>query len=284
MPAFIIDGKKAREVIRTRLQEEVASFSVSPYLVIFQVGENPESDVYVKQKILFGTSIGAKVTHARIPLGEQSEKILIEKIKECNADKTVHGIIVQLPLPNDFQKEEILSRIDPEKDVDGLHEQNRILLERGTPRFIPATARGIFSLLDFYSISVKGKKVVVLGRSELVGKPTALLARVRGGLVTVCHSKTEDVPSITKTADVVIVAVGKEGLIGKEYVSEGQVVIDVGIHSQTHDGKKTLHGDVKFDEVSQVVSAITPVPGGVGPMTVSALFENLLDAVKLHAK
>lgn len=284
MSALILDGKKSRNAICEKLKKEINFLGISPCLVIFQVGGNSESDVYIQQKIAFGTSIGARVVLEKIDDNNQSENTLIEKIKNCNEDESVHGIIVQLPLPKEIDKEKILSAISPVKDVDGLHPENIELLFKGTPRFVPATARGIFSLLDFYNISVEGKKVVVVGRSDLVGKPVALLAQSRGALVTVCHSKTENVPSITKTVDIVIVATGKEGLVGREYISSGQVVVDVGIHSRMVNGQKLISGDVKFDEVRDVVGAITPVPGGVGPMTVASLFENLVDACTWNQK
>jgi len=280
MPAIILQGRKARDVISKKLKDEIQSLGISPCLVIFQVGNNPGSDVYVEQKIFFGTSIGINVRHERIEEGGESEEKIIARIEELNHDDLTHGIIVQLPLPIGINKEKIFSTIIPTKDVDGLHPENLGLLLKGIPRFVPATARGVFSLLDFYQIPVESKHVVVVGRSDLVGKPVGLVALLRGATVTVCHSKTENLSQFTKTADIIIVATGKKGLIGLEHVSPGQVVVDVGIHAEVVDGKKIFSGDVLFDEVKDVVGAITPVPGGVGPMTVLSLFENLLDAFK----
>ncbi len=260
----ILDGKKAKEHYLEQLRTRVIFLSSIPKLVVIQVGDREDSNSYIRSKKLFAEKLGAEVVHEKLSDKVKREEI-IKLIKKYNKDKTVNGIIVQLPLPEHLKADEIINEIDITKDVDGLTD-NAV--------FIPATARGIKELLEFYNIKLKNKKVTILGRSKIVGKPTAKMCDNEGAKVTVCHSKTEDVPSKTKKADIVIVAIGKPHMLDNKYFTEGQIVVDVGI---TRVGDSLL-GDVDFEKVKDIVSMITPVPGGVGQMTVLALFENLVDS------
>jgi methylenetetrahydrofolate dehydrogenase (NADP+)/methenyltetrahydrofolate cyclohydrolase len=260
----ILDGKKAKEHYLEQLRTRVLFLSSIPKLVVIQVGDREDSNSYIRSKKLFAEKLGAEVVHEKLSDKVKQEEI-IKLIKKYNKDKTVNGIIVQLPLPGHLIVDEIINEIDITKDVDGLTD-NAV--------FTPATARGIKELLEFYNIKLKNKKVTILGRSKIVGKPTAKMCEDEGAKVTVCHSKTEDVPSKTKKADIVIVAIGKPYMLDNKYFSKGQIVVDVGI---TKVGDKLL-GDVDFEKVKDIVSMITPVPGGVGQMTVLALFENLVDS------
>ncbi len=262
---ILIDGRKAREYYLPILQEKIKTLSTVPELAIIQVGNRADSDSFIKAKKSFALKIGVKEIHMRLPQ-DVSEKKIIEVIKKYNKDKTIQGIIVQLPLPARLNPDTITNNIDPKKDVDGL-----------TPEtlFMPATARGISQLFDFYKIDLKGKNIVVLGRSKLVGTPIAEMCRKKGANVTVCHKETQNIPEITRKADIVIVAIGQPRFINEKYISKGQIVIDVGI---TRDLEEGLVGDVDFEKVKNIVGMITSVPGGVGQMTVLALFENLIDA------
>ncbi len=276
----ILDGKKVRDFIAAKIQSELKKLSTAPKLVIVQVGDNESSSVYIKQKKIFGEKLGFRVEHMKFNK-EIKESDLLAEIKKLNSDKSVNGIIIQLPLPKNFDKISILEAINSEKDVDGLNSKNmRLFLENRKDGFVPATTKGIISLLDFYKVGIEGKKVTVIGRSFLVGKPTATAFLNRSGTVTVCHRKTKNLKDEVKKADIVVVAAGSPGLIKKSFVKSGQIIIDVGI---TKVGDKVV-GDVDFKSVSKVVKAITPVPGGVGPMTVVSLFENLLIAYKRQQK
>jgi len=291
---LILDGKKCRDDIACTLRRELDALPSKPKLVIFQVGENKESAAYIAQKKKFGERIGAHVVHLSVPAAV-TEHELILKIKEQNADPSVHGIIVQLPLPPSLESKRVVDAVDPEKDIDGLTSENEQLFRERKPRFIPATARGVIELLERYEIPYVGKKAAVLGRSALVGAPTALLLEGKGALVTVCHSGTENTKEITRASDVVVVAIGRPKLIGADYFRSDrtQAVIDVGINAVTDEGKlklaeeiprRSIVGDVDFDAVKDMVAAISPVPGGVGPMTVAALFENLMGAFREACK
>ena len=287
---ILLSGIKIRDSKRERLRLEIESLKekqgdkfIPPTLVIFQVGDNKSSGVYIEQKKKFAEYIGAQVLHIKM-----NEDI----------DDSVHGIIVQLPLPRHLSVHNITDVIDCKKDVDGLSSQNLGLLvkrnfniekdidkftESYFKGFIPATAKGVLSILDEYDIDVSGKRVVVLGRSILVGKPIALSLLAKNATVTICHSKTKDLSDITKNADILISAVGVRNLIDENFVSEGQIVIDVGISSyeiinENGESVRKISGDVDFESVSKIISAITPVPGGVGPLTVTSLFENLFES------
>lgn len=283
----ILSGKTVRDKIAQDLKQQIENLKTKPRLVIIQVGSLPESNTYIKQKVLFGQNIGAVVDHAKLE-ESISEENLIQEIKKYNSDGSVHGIIVQMPIPQNLDKEKIINSINPEKDVDGQTAINiKKLIENDPTGFLPATTKGILTLLENYGINVEGKNVVVVGRSTLVGKPTALYLLNKNATVTVAHSKTKDLSAVTKSADILIVAAGKQNLIGKSHVSPNQTVIDVGINVVNSNDKpedepvgKKLVGDVNYQEVSQIVEAISPVPGGVGPMTVASLFQNLLKASK----
>lgn len=274
----ILDGKVVRDEIAQDLKSIIYNLKSKPRLVIIQVGDNPQSNAYIGQKIKFGEKIGAIVELKKFP-ADVSQKDLEIKIQNLNSDSSVHGIIIQIPIPTHLDKDTLIDLINWRKDVDGLSAISLKLLSEGNPAgYVPATTKGVLTLLGHYKIPVAGKKVVIVGRSFLVGKPTALAMLNRDATITICHSKTVDLKAETKNADILIVAIGKPNLIGKEHVSPKQIIIDVGINVEEKDGNRRLVGDVNFDDVSKIVSAITPVPGGIGPMTVASLFENLLEA------
>lgn len=284
----ILDGKIARDFYKSQLIERVKALPCTPTLALIQIGNNKESNIYVRQKLLFGQAIGAHVHHIRIDETE-SENSVMEIIKKLNRDTDVHGIIIQLPLPAHIHKHRIINTIDPHKDVDGLTEHNQSLLGTHTPHIVPATARGVDLLLSFYRIPVEGKHAVVFGRSALVGHPIAQLLKQKGARVSVCHSQTPNPKEISKTADIVIVAIGKPEYIDETFIKRDAVVIDVGINAVTESKqnnrthklieeipRRRVVGDVNFARVSPLVSSISPVPGGVGPMTVLSLFDTLI--------
>ena len=274
----ILDGRKTAKIKEEELLKRVKSFSVAPSFAIVLVGEREDSKTYVKQKIKTADRIGIKTHLFSFPEKIKQEE-LIEKIKELNSNKDINGIIVQMPLPPHINTRIVLDTINPSKDVDGLTTFNQGKILTGDPSaFIPATARGVISLLDISGISLQGKRVVVVGRSLLVGRPSALLAEKHGATIIQCHSKTKKLEELTKLADILIVAVGKPKFIGAKHVRKGQVVVDVGITVSEKKGKKVLFGDVDFEKVSKIVKAISPVPGGVGPMTVISLLENVADS------
>lgn len=268
----ILDGKKVRDFLAGKLKEKIAKLGKRPKLVIFQVGNDERSSTYIKQKKIFGEKIGFGVEYIQFE-NTVSEEEIISKINQKNADESVNGIIVQMPLPANLNAVKIIDTIKPEKDADGLTSANiKKFFVNDKSAVVPATARGIISLLDFYKIKIAGKKVVVVGRSLIAGRSIANAFLNRDATVTICHSKTKNLKTETKSADILVVAVGKVKFIKKDFVKKGQVVIDVGIN-KTKDG---ICGDVDFDNVSKIVSAISPVPGGIGPMTVISLFENMI--------
>lgn len=271
----ILDGKKVRDFIAKGIILELKKLEIKPKLVIIQVGNDERSSVYVKQKKIFGEKLGFLVEYIQFDK-KISENELVMRIELFNRDSFINGIIVQFPLPKNIDSVRVVESIDPQKDVDGLNSKNLRLLfdgkSNGTNSLIPATTKGILSLLDFYKIPIERKKVVIVGRSLLVGRPTALAFLNRNATVTICHSKTKDLGKEIKNGDIIIVAIGKPNFLKRNMVKKGQIVIDVGI-SKVRD---ELIGDVDFKNVSKIVRAITPVPGGVGPMTVISLFENLL--------
>ena len=283
---ILLDGKKARAELKLKLKERITDLShisntpIIPTLALIQVGDVKESSIYVSQKILFAESVGAKVIHIKLS-NEINFNDLVSEIKKHNDDSSVHGIIVQLPLPAHLDKDAVIEIINPLKDVDGLTDENQNLLVLGQPRFIPATAKGIMTLLDFYHIDVKDKKVCVLGRSKLVGSPVAKMLTILGAKVSVCHSQTDHPEEISKTADILISAIGKPHHIDISYLKENAVVIDVGL---THISGKGGVSDVDRKALEGHIQAITPVIGGVGPMTVLSLFDNLIHSVDLMTK
>ncbi len=287
---LILDGKIVRDHMADALKRRIQNRASLPVLAIVQVGSREDSNAYITQKKLFAERIGAEVLHIQFP-NEVGDEELAEKISQLNSDPDTHGIIVQMPLPRHLHEGRLIDVVDYKKDVDGLTATNiKLLVENKRDGFVPATAKGIISLLDYYKIPIEGKRAVVVGRSPSVGKPIALALLNKNATVTVAHSHSGDLPSLTQEADILVVAVGRSGFIKKEYVRSGQVVIDVGINTfsqaeilgkvkpENELPKRELVGDVDFESVKDIVAAITPVPGGVGPMTVASLFENVVDA------
>lgn len=273
MVAEILDGKKTSQKLLEELREKVAPLEHKPVLAILLVGENPASLIYVNAKVKKAETIGFKTVFKQLPPTTSQEEI-VKQIKSWNNDNKINGILVQLPLPQGIDKNIILNTIEPKKDVDGLTAYNSGLFYTGqAPYAMPCTTRGILMLLKEYNIPIQGKHVAVIGRSNLVGKPTAQAFLFENATVTTCHSHTQNLESIIKTADIVISAVGEKIVNGK-ILKKNSVVVDVGIF-RTPDGK--ISGDVEFDSAKEVASYISPVPGGVGPMTVIALMYNLLD-------
>ncbi len=282
--AQLIDGKTIAAEARKQAAIEAVRLTAilrrPPGLTVVLVGDDPASQVYVRNKETAAKNAGIAGNVLRLP-ADTSEASLLETIDRLNADVTVDGILVQLPLPRGLSEERVIERIDPRKDVDGLHPENVGLLAIGRPRFIPCTPRGIMHLLEVEGVSTKGARAVVLGRSQLVGKPMALLLMRKGpggdATVTVCHTGTREPAAIARAADILIVAMGQPNAVGADWVKPGAVVIDVGMHRRA-DG--SLHGDVRTAEVAEVARKITPVPGGVGPMTVAMLLQNTIQAAQ----
>jgi len=279
--AFIIDGKKISQEIKDELKAKVAALKVegkNPALAVIQVGNDPASSVYVNNKKKACAYIGIESLSYELP-EETTEEELLALVEKLNADDAVQGILVQLPVPKHIDADKIIQTISPEKDVDGFHPQNVGNLVIGEKGFVSCTPAGIIQLLKRSNIEISGKNCVVIGRSNIVGKPMALLMLRENATVTIAHSKTQNLKELCKTADILIVAIGKPQFITAEYVKEGAVIIDVGIH---RDANNKLCGDVKFDEVESLASAITPVPGGVGPMTIAMLMNNCVEASKAN--
>ncbi|MBQ3599748.1 MAG: bifunctional methylenetetrahydrofolate dehydrogenase/methenyltetrahydrofolate cyclohydrolase FolD [Lachnospiraceae bacterium] len=278
--AFIIDGKKISSEIKDELKEKVAEYKkngIEITLAVIQVGNDPASTVYVGNKKKACEYIG--IRSLSYELEENiSERELLDLIEELNGRKDVNGILVQLPLPKHIDEDLVIKTIAPEKDVDGFHPQSVGALSIGQEGFVSCTPAGIIQLLKRSNIEIEGKECVVIGRSNIVGKPISLLMLRENGTVTICHSRTKDLKEVTKRADILIVAIGKPKFVTREYVKEGAVVIDVGIH---RNAENKLCGDVDFDDVEPIVSAITPVPGGVGPMTIAMLMYNCVSSVEL---
>jgi methylenetetrahydrofolate dehydrogenase (NADP+) / methenyltetrahydrofolate cyclohydrolase len=276
----IIDGNKIAQDIRNEVRASTLELKeqkgIVPGLAVILVGDDPASQVYVGRKAKACAEVGFLSREYKLPVETEEEKLL-KIIKKLNKDKLVHGILVQLPLPKHISTEKIIAAIDPYKDVDGFHPYNVGGLVAGTPLFVPCTPRGIMELIARSGIELAGKEAVVVGRSNIVGKPMALLLLSQNATVTMCHSKTKDLPTVTGRADVLIAAIGKPHMIKANMVKEGAVVIDVGVN-RLENGK--LAGDVAFDEVAAKASFITPVPGGVGPMTIAMLMKNTLDAAR----
>ena len=278
----ILDGKIVRNKIMADLKKKVGDFKLVPNLAIIMIGDNPDSEIYVKRKIDFAKKIGVNAFVVNFPKGIITQEILLAGIDKLNKDESINGIIVQAPLPAPLNWAAAVEKILPEKDVDGVCSVNvKKLLENDESGLVPATAKGVLSLLKYYQIPINGKKVVVMGRSALVGQPIANVMINNGATVTVCHTKTVNPEKETREADILIVAIGHPELVGADYVRKGQVVIDVGISSVVNkDGTRKIYGDVDFDSVENIVSAISPVPGGVGPLTVASLFQNLVEVVE----
>jgi len=277
--AVYIDGKAIASQIKDELKETVAALcgrGRQPCLAVIQVGDDPASQIYVRNKKKACEYIGIKSLSFELG-GETREEELLTLIRQLNADRRVHGILVQLPLPDQIDKDLVIKTIAPTKDVDGFHPISTGNLLLGAEGFLPCTPAGVIQLLKRSEISIAGKECVVVGRSNIVGKPMALLLLQENGTVTVAHSGTANLKEVTRRADILIAAMGQPVFITEEYVKEGAVVIDIGIH---RDDSNQLCGDVDFAGVVSKVSAITPVPGGVGPMTVAMLMYNCVKAVK----
>jgi len=278
---MIIDGKKISKEIKDELKEKVAALKAEGKeisLAVIQVGEDPASTVYVGNKKKACEYIGIKSLAYELPESTTEEELL-NLVKELNERKDVNGILVQLPLPKHIDESKVIETIDRTKDVDGFHPANVGELVIGGPGFVSCTPAGIIELLKRSNIEIEGKNCVVIGRSNIVGKPMSLLLLRENGTVTITHSRTKDLKEITKQADILVVAIGKPKFITDEYVKEGAVVIDVGIH-RNEDNK--LCGDVDYDKVAPLTKAITPVPGGVGPMTIAMLMNNCVRSLELQ--
>lgn len=276
---LILEGKKVAEALYSKLLLEVSLLSVVPKIVFLLVGDDPASQTYVRSKGKKCLDLGLQSETLTYP-SDFKEEQLVAKIQELNHDKSVNGILVQLPLPAHMNKLRVLKAIDPTKDVDGLHSDNMGKLMQGEPRFVACTPAGVVEMLKFYAIPMEGSNVVVVGRSEIVGKPMAQLMLMQNSTVTICHSKTKHLSDFTKKADILIVAMGKPKFVTAEMVKDGATVIDVGIHRVN----ERLVGDVDFDSVAPKCSAISPVPGGVGPMTIAMLMKNLVLAATLQER
>lgn len=275
----IIDGKKISQEIKDELKEKVAKMveeGKKIALAVIQVGNDPASSVYVRNKKNACAYIGIESLSYELP-EETTEAELVALVEKLNEDDKVNGILVQLPLPKHIDEEKIIQTISPAKDVDGFHMQNVGALCVGSKGFVSCTPLGIIELLKRSGIEIAGKNCVVIGRSNIVGKPMGLLLLRENGTVTICHSKTKNIKEIAKQADILVVAIGKPKFVDETYVKEGAVVIDVGIH---RNAENKLCGDVDFEKVAPHTSAITPVPGGVGPMTIAMLMNNCVSSVE----
>ncbi len=301
--AVRLDGAVVAARLRDRAREaaaEVARNDRAPSLRVLLVGENPASQAYVSSKAKAATEAGIRAETVRLDAGISPDALLAE-VARANADPAVDGILVQLPLPPGHDAARVLDSVHPLKDVDGFHPENVGLLHQGRPRFVPCTPAGIVELLEAYEISPKGRRAVVLGRSDIVGKPMAALLTARDATVTICHSKTAHLPAVCREADILVAAIGRPGFVTRDFVAEGAAVIDVGINRITPDDApapltrhdrirrtlsekgRALVGDVDFDDVAPVAGWITPVPGGVGPLTVAMLLDNTVKAARLRS-
>jgi len=282
MTATMIDGRAVSELMRKKMRSRVESLGLRglrPGLAVILVGEDAASQIYVRNKAKACEDIGMHSDVFRYA-ADTSEAEVLARIAELNADRRIHGILVQLPLPVHIDNKKVLETISPHKDVDGFHKQNVGALVTGESDFPPCTPHGVMALLDHYKVPIEGRNAVVIGRSNIVGKPMALMLLARSATVTICTSKTRDLGQFTRNADIVVAAVGKAGLVTADMIKEGAAVIDVGMN-RLPNGR--LAGDVDYEEVSKKAGYITPVPGGVGPMTITMLLENTLKAAEMVA-
>ena len=286
MTARLLEGKvfaaQIKEEARAGVEAVKAEFGITPSLAVVIVGENPASKVYVRNKHKTCEELGINSVVVEMPETVSKDE-LIAKIDELNADKSINGILVQLPLPTAIKdhEEEVLNRIDPLKDVDGFHPYNVGRLVTGSPTLVPCTPAGCLKMLDLAGIEIDGKRAVIIGRSNIVGKPMLHLLMSRHATVTVCHSHTADLSAVTREADILVAAMGKPKFVTADMVKPGAVIVDVGINRIA---PKKLVGDVDFEAVSEVASAITPVPGGVGLLTVAMLMQNVIKATRLQVQ
>lgn len=278
MSANIIDGKAISAAVKEQVRDEIARDKLTVGLAVVIVGDDPASRVYVNNKKKACEFCGIKSYEYALP-AETTQEELLELVDTLNADKNVNGILVQLPLPKHLDEKAVIERISPNKDVDAFHESNVGRIMIGNYSFLPCTPAGCMELIHSTGVEVAGKECVVIGRSNIVGKPMAMLLLHENGTVTVCHSKTRDLAEVCRRADILVAAVGRPNFVTADMVKPGAVVIDVGIN-RLDNGK--LCGDVKFDEVSEVAGWITPVPGGVGPMTIAMLMRNTVTAARIQ--
>ena len=280
MSARLIDGKALAQTIRERIAKDVAELQarsgVRPGLAAILVGEDPASKLYVKNKQKACDAAGIYVDEHKLSTSTTQAELLT-LIEKVNADPKVHGILVQLPLPKQIDSKVILDAVDPHKDADGFHPYNMGRLVEGTAMFTPCTPKGVIKMIESTGVAIEGRRAVVVGRSNIVGKPAALLLMHRHATVTVCHSKTRDLPGVCREAEILVVAIGKAKFVTADMVRQGAVVVDVGVN-RLEDG--TFVGDVDFGPVSERAGWISPVPGGVGPMTIAMLLDNTLESAK----
>ena len=288
MTASIIDGKEIAATIREEIADDVAAMQAAhgivPGLATVLVGSRKDSETYVRMKKKACAEVGIASFGHELS-AEISQDELLALVQQLNADPAVHGILVQLPLPDHIDEETILSAISLEKDVDGFHPLNigRLSMKRRDPLFVPCTPKGCIELLDRTGVTIEGKRAVVLGRSNIVGLPVAMLLLHRNATLTICHSRTQDLPGVVREADILIAAVGRAEMVKGDWLKPGVVVIDVGVNAVDDPSRKRgyrLVGDVDFEQAMEVAGAITPVPGGVGPMTIAMLLRNTTDAAK----
>jgi methylenetetrahydrofolate dehydrogenase (NADP+)/methenyltetrahydrofolate cyclohydrolase len=285
MSGRLIDGKALADTLRAEFKTRVAALAAKghrPGLAVILAGEDPASQVYVRNKVNACEAAGIFSLKIDYP-ADVPQEILLAKIAELNADPAIHGILVQLPLPGHINEDTVLETISPEKDVDGFHAVNIGALTQGTPRFIPCTPYGVMKMLEAHGIDPAGKEAVVIGRSNIAGKPMALLLINASATVTVCHSKTRDLAAHARRADILVAAVGRPRFVTADMVKPGAAVIDVGINRLPPEEGGKLCGDVDFEAVKEIASLITPVPGGVGPMTITMLLANTIEAAERKA-
>jgi len=276
---ILLDGRKIKEEKIQELKKDIDKLERKPSLVVIQVGNDEASNIYIRNKENTALKLGCSFKHIKLD-DNVSEEVLLEKIDQLNKDKMVDGILVQMPIPKTIDEKKLQNKILPYKDVDGLSDINAGLLSHNKETLIPATALGVLEMLKYYNIDVKGKHVVIVGRSNLVGKPLLSLMLNNDATVTICHSNTTNLKEVTKLADILIVAVGKKHIITDDMVKDDAVVIDVGINRENG----LIYGDVDFDNISKRASYITPVPGGVGQMTTLCLYMNLYKAYMINNK
>ena len=288
----ILSGKEVSDHVYRNLRDRIEYLlknNIQPGLAAVLVGENPASKIYIKMKTKKFHNLGLKTKTFKLSV-DCSQEELIQVIEKINNDSSFHGILVQLPLPNHIDSNSIINSIHPEKDVDGFHPENAGLLSIGTPRFIPCTPKGVMRMLEYYRVKLSGKHVVVLGRSNIVGRPMSILTSLKtkgaNGTTTLCHSGSSDIEKFTKIADIVIVALGVPNYLTKDMIKKDAILIDVGINRVNDNSEKgyKLCGDVFWEEVIEKAKAVTPVPGGVGPMTIAMLVENTVEAAESTLK
>ena len=286
--SVLLSGIEVRDSVFDNLQSRINSLKlnkITPGLAVVLVGDSPASKIYVNSKSKAFKSLGLHTETFKLP-SKTTQQELTELIAELNQNKAYHGILVQLPLPSQIDSDYIVSCINPEKDVDGFHPNNAGLLSIGKPRFIPCTPKGIMRILSYYKIDLQGKHIVVVGRSNIVGRPISILTSLKNknanGTTTICHSGSVDIPSFTKNADIIIVALGVPEFLTGNMIKKGSVIVDVGINRVDDDSERGYHlvGDIKWDEINGKASAVSPVPGGVGPMTIAMLVENTIEAAE----